>query len=199
MNIAIALSLLLVGQSAFAEGPVAAAKEMAAAAKGPKEVVQEIFAKAAEPEVATDKAKQAEVNAYVDFDTLAKDASGKVGAAQPAAEQEWFRNTLREIITLTVYPKAPEFLKGVKINYGKVNEGETAIVESSVQNKADVTEVAYKLKKGNIAWKVTDVSIAGLSWVESIRDQVASTVKKKKWAGLKSAMNKRLATLKSGK
>ncbi|MGZ3654529.1 MAG: hypothetical protein ACXVCS_03195, partial [Bdellovibrionota bacterium] len=48
-----------------------------AAPAEPKAVVQEIFARASAPEVATDVKKQAEVNAFVDFDALAKAALGK--------------------------------------------------------------------------------------------------------------------------
>jgi phospholipid transport system substrate-binding protein len=189
-NVALLLALVWSG---------AAVSNGAAAAEGPKEVVQDIFAKAGQAEVATDAAKQAEVNAHVDFDTLANDALGKNAKTVPAAEKAWFKNTLQEIISRTVYPKAPEFLSGVKINYAKVEEkGNKATVASTVQNKADVTDVSYKLGKAGEEWKVTDVSISGLSWVESIRDQVSDTIKKKKWKGLKDLMNKRLATLKNG-
>lgn len=167
----------------------------------PQEVVQEIFAKASAPEVATDAAKQAEVNAAVDFETLAKSALGKNFKAASPKDFQWFHQTLQEIITRTVYPKAPEFLKGVKINYADVKETpKGATVKSTVQNKADLTDVDYSLAKGaDGKWKVVDVSISGISWVESIRDQVDSVLKKKKWAGLKDAMSKRLNELKAGK
>lgn len=186
-NVAMMVLAMVWSMAALAEG-------------GPKEVVQDIFAKAGDAAVATDAAKQAEVNAHVDFDALANDALGKNAKTVPAAEKAWFKNTLQEIISRTVYPKAPEFLAGVKINYAKVEEkGNKATVASTVQNKADVTDVNYKLGKAGEEWKVTDVSISGLSWVESIRDQVSETIKKKKWQGLKDLMNKRLNTLKAGK
>lgn len=167
----------------------------------PKAVVQEIFTQASAPEVATSADKQGEINAKVDFDTLANNALGKNAKSVPAPERAWFKNTLQEIISRTVYPKAPEFLSGVKINYEKVEEKNgKATVASTVQNKADVTDVSYKLQKGAEGeWKVVDVAISGLSWVDSIRDQVSSTIRTKKWKGLKELMNKRLADLKAGK
>ncbi|MGZ3652479.1 MAG: ABC transporter substrate-binding protein [Bdellovibrionota bacterium] len=172
-----------------------------AAPAEPKAVVQEIFARASAPEVATDVKKQAEVNAFVDFDALAKAALGKQFKATPPAEFQWFRDTLREIIGRTVYPKAPEFLSGVKITYSsdEAKDGR-AKVKSTVQNKADLTDVDYQLasEKGG-DWKVVDVAISGQSWVESIRDQVNNVIKKKKWKGLKDSMNRRLNELKSGK
>lgn len=173
-----------------------------AAAAGPVEVVKKIFDLAGRPEVATDSLKQAEVNAFVDYDALARAALGKQFKATPTAEFQWFRDTLREIIGRTVYPKAPDFLSGVKITYksNQAPSGQTAKVMSSVQNKADLTDVDYQLtaEKDGL-WKVTDVAISGQSWVESIRDQVANVVKKKKWKGLKENMNRRLNELKSGK
>ena len=100
-----------------------------------------------------------------------------------------------------VYPKAPEFLKGTKITFNADEvKGQRAKVKSTVQNKADLTDVDYELaNEGQKGWLVTDVSISGQSWVESIRDEVAKVLKKNKWAGLKQKMTKRLNELKSGK
>lgn len=171
------------------------------AAGEPKEVVQEIFLKAASPEVASDAGKQGEVNAFVDYDALAKAALGKNGAKISAQEFAWFRDTLKEIIGRTVFPKAPDFLKDVKINYDAVEmKGAKATVKSTVQNKADLTDVSYALEQSKEkGWKVVDVAISGQSWVESIRDQVTEVIKKHKWSGLKTKMNKRLTDLRSGK
>lgn len=171
-----------------------------AALPGPQAVVEDIFSRASAPEIASDSAKQAEVSAMVDFDALAKAALGKEAKALAGKEFVWFRDTLKEIIVRTVYPKAPDFLQGVKITYDAVKEkGGKATVTSSVQNKADLTDVQYQMQKNGEAWKVVDVSISGLSWVESINDQVRDVLKKKKWKGLKDAMNKRLGELKAGK
>lgn len=170
-----------------------------AAPAEPKAVVQDIFTRAAVPEVATDAKKQADVNELVDFDALARAALGKQKVAD--ADFAWFRDTLKEIIARTVYPKAPDFLQDTKITYNADEvAGGKAKVKSTVQNKADLTDVDYQLalEEGK-GWKVTDVSISGQSWVESIRDEVAKVLKKSKWAGLKSKMSKRLNDLKSGK
>src|SRR4051812_41354117 len=88
----------------------------------PQEVVQEIFTKAGNPAIASDPAKQAEVTASVDFAALAKAALGKNYKTAAPKDFEWFRATLQEIIARTVFPKAPDFLKGVKINYDEVKE-----------------------------------------------------------------------------
>jgi ABC-type transporter MlaC component len=163
-------------------------------------VVQSIFTNASAEGVAKDASKQGEVNQYVDFDALAKAALGKNFAKTSTADFNWFRDTLKEIVTRTVYPKAPDFLKDTKITYNsdKTNGGK-ALVKSTVQNKADLTDVDYQLalEEGK-GWRVTDVAISGQSWVESIRDEVGNVLKKSKWSGLKAKMTKRLNDLKSG-
>lgn len=185
------LAAALAGAPAFAQ--VEAPAE-------PKAVVQEIFAKAGIPEVATDPAKQKEVSAFVDFEALAKAALGRELKKASAADVQWFRSTLEEIISRTVYPKAPDFLKGVKITYSSAEtKGDSATVKSTVQNKADLTDVDYKLAKGKDGWRVVDISIAGQSWVESIREQVTQVIRKRQWKGLKEAMNRRLGELRAGK
>ncbi len=167
----------------------------------PKAVVQDIFAKAGVPEAATDSAKQNEISDHVDFDTLARSALGREFKKASPGDYKWFRDTLKEIITRTVYPKAPDFLNGVKIVYNNVDtNGTKSKVKSTVQNKADLTDVDYKLEKTKAgAWKVVDVSIAGQSWVESIQEQVSQVIRKKKWKGLREAMNRRLKEIKAGK
>ena len=168
---------------------------------GPKATVEAIFAKSANTEISTDITKQKEVNTYVDFAVLATSALGKDGTKLSKQDLEWFKETLQEIITRTVYPKAPDFLKGVKISYSGIEElGNFVTIKSEVQNKADITEVNYKLQKSaDSKWRVVDVSISGISWVESINDQVHDVLKKKKWKGLKDALSKRLQELKNGK
>jgi hypothetical protein len=117
-----------------------------AADKDPKTVVEEIFQRAGQAEVATDSALQSDVNQRVDFEAMAKAVTSK--SQIPAGEFIWFQNTLREIISLTVYPEAPNFLKGVSISYKAVEiSGDSATVHSMVKKKADVTAVDYKLKK----------------------------------------------------
>jgi ABC-type transporter MlaC component len=166
-------------------------------APAPQQVVEAIFAKASMPEIAVNPTTQGEVNALVDFAALSRSALGRQTKGLSSADIAWFQKTLQEIITKTVYPKAPDFLKGVSISYESTQlRGKVAVVKSSVQNKADLTDVHYRLaQQKDGSWRVVDVSIAGLSWVDSIGDQVRETIRQRKWAGLKAAMEKRLAEL----
>lgn len=162
-----------------------------------KAMVEMVFSKASQDAVKNDQALQAEVSSYVDFDAMAKAVLAKEKGV-PSGEVFWFAQTLREIITRTVYPKAPEFLSGVKIEYREEKvSGNAAVVKSVVQNKSDLTDVDYKLAKSKSGeWRVVDVALDGESWVESIRDEVRDTLKKEKWAGLKKRMVRRLDELK---
>jgi ABC-type transporter MlaC component len=55
------------------------------------------------------------------------------------------------------------------------------------------------MKKINGDWRVVDVAIDDESWVSTINEKVAKTLKEKGWNGLKDLLNKRLKELKSGK
>ena len=171
------------------------------AAASPQEVVESIFKRASDIQVKNDSKLQNEINTSVDFERMGRMALGKEINKIPKAEIVWFTDTLKEIITRTVYPSAPDFLKGVKIKYGNVAQKKnTASVKSTVENKSDFTDVDYLLElQKDGAWRVVDVSLDGESWVDSIRDQVIASLKKEKWAGLKKKLSTRLAELKSEK
>ncbi|NUM88819.1 MAG: ABC transporter substrate-binding protein [Bdellovibrionales bacterium] len=167
-----------------------------AQAGDPRALVEDVFAKAAREAVKSDAALQAEVSSRVDFPAMARSVLAKEKGVPPA-EAAWFTATLQEIITRTVYPKAPDFLSGVRIEYrGEKVAGRKAVVKSVVQNKSDVTDVDYRLEQGKDGgWKVVDVALDGESWVDSIRDEVRDTLRKEKWSGLKKRMLKRLDEL----
>ncbi len=167
----------------------------------PKEVVEGVFKKAAQPAVVSDANLQQEINESVDFNRMGRLVLGNEMKQIPSSEVVWFVNTLKEIITRTVYPEAPDFLSGVKIKYGEARvSGNRAVVKSSVTHKSDVTDVDYTLEQeNNGSWKVVDVALDGESWVSSIRDQVVETLKREKWAGLKRKLSNRLAELKKSK
>jgi ABC-type transporter MlaC component len=167
-----------------------------AAVSSPKQVVETIFTKASQQEIANNTKLQSEVNQLVSFPLMAKAVLGKHKI--PAGEQAWFESTLTEIITRTVYPAAPDFLKNVRIEYKEVDtKGKQAVVKSTVRNKADLTDVNYDLiEMPDRSWQVVDIAIDGESWVKSIRAQVDTTIKQKKWKGLKDLLTQRLNKLK---
>lgn len=165
-----------------------------------KSVVKDIFTKASTETVSTDEQLQQEINARIDFAEMARAALGSEFRRRSPQERVWFERTLQEIITRTVYPEAPKFLKQVKISYKKVKQdGKSATVSSVVRNRGERTLVSYDLRQDESGeWRVVDVAFDGESWVENIREQVRRTLRKRNWSGLKERMNRRLATLRSG-
>ena len=63
---------------------------------------------------------QKQVNAKIDFAEMARTALGREYKKRSVEQKAWFESALKEIITRTVYPEAPKFLKSVKIKYKKV-------------------------------------------------------------------------------
>ena len=172
-------------------GPFARAMEA-----GPKAVIEDIFAKARQVSVSHDVKLQQSINTHVDFEKMAKAAMGAQYDKLSPADQKWFISTLRQIVTKTVYPEAPDFLKNVSISYRKTqDQGRKAKVRSVVKKRGEETDVAYQLEKSASGWKVVDISIDDESWVETIHDEVSDILQTEKWAGLKKHMQKRLAKL----
>lgn len=168
--------------------------------KGPQKVVQEIFEKAGKKQVITSLGLQKEINENVDFKKMAQSVLGKEHDKQSSAEREWFEQTLKEIITRTIYPEAPKFLNKVKIKYKRVKQrGKSARVSSIVRNRGETTEVDYDLQLEDGVWKVVDIAIDGESWVDSISEQVHRTLQKRKWNGLRERLSKKLDSLRSEK
>lgn len=160
-------------------------------AKGPKQVVVSIFSLAKNANISTDRKLQNKVNAMVSFDLMAdKILRGFKGAQQ---NKKWFTGLLREIITRSVYPESPGFLKGVKITYkkSKIN-GSTALIRSEIFREGETSEVDYSLKKIGGRWKVVDVSLDEESWADITREQVDAVLQNSNWDELRKKMQKRL-------
>lgn len=161
-----------------------------------KEVVEEIFTKAAKPEISKDNTLQTELNALVDYSHMAKEVLGAEFKKRSPSELQWFEKILRDIISLSVYPAAPEFLGKVNITYKEIKEeANKSSISSVVKHKGEETEVSYRLHKQGESWKVYDVALDGESWTDSIRDEVQKILKKEGWNGLKKRLSKRLDTL----
>lgn len=136
------------------------------------------------------------------YSQMSKTILGKDLLGQSATEVQWFEKSIREIITKTVYPKAPDFLSNVKITYKKtIIDGDKAIVGSSVSKKGEVTDVDYVLMmdKAKNAWRVVDVAIDQESWVQTINEKMSKSYKEKGWKGVKDLLSKRIKELNTKK
>jgi ABC-type transporter MlaC component len=166
----------------------------------PQQIVEDIFASAKDGNISRNLALQEKINNYIAFDEMALNILGSDKKNLSAENIHWFQITIKKIITLSVYPKAPDFLKNVKISYETANQkGNKTTIESIVKKKGEETEVSYSLKKDKNEWKVVDISIDGESWVESITEQVHSVLVKEKWVKLEEKLSKKLKDLQTEK
>ena len=161
--------------------------------------MQKVFALLQSPKFETSISMQKKVTNTFSFSLMSKAILGKE-AKKHTADLKWFTNTLQKIVTKTVYPEAPNFFQGVKISYEEVEKvGKNYTLLAVVMKRGEETEVLVTFSKVGKNWKIIDVAIDDESWVENIREQVSSTLKKKKWSGLKRDLNKRLADLEQKK
>lgn len=166
----------------------------------PEVLIKDIFALAQKENPLKNPTTKEALDSHFDFKQMSLNILGTEAKSRSAADLKWFEDSIKEIITKTVYPKAPEFLQGVKITYKTTLIDENkATVPSVVAKKGEKTDVSYTLTKSGATWKVVDVSIDDESWVKTINDKMKKTLKEKGWAGVKDMLNKRVMALNSKK
>lgn len=162
----------------------------------PEILIQNIFKMAQNENPLKNVKLKQELDSQFDFKTMSLNILGNDSTKVNANELKWFEQSIQEIITKTVYPKAPEFLKGVKISYkSTLIDNNTATVPSVVSKRGEKTDVNYTLLKSGNTWKVIDVSIDEESWVKTINEKMKKTMKEKGWKGIKDLLTKRIKEL----
>ena len=162
----------------------------------PEALIQNIFNLAQKENPLNNSKLKSELDGHFDYKQMSLNILGNEIKKRSASDLKWFEVSIKEIITKTVYPKAPEFLRGVKITYGStLIDGNKATVPSTVAKKGEKTDVSYTLIKGQSGWKVIDVSIDEESWVKTINEQMDKALKEKGWNGVKELLNNRLKAL----
>jgi ABC-type transporter MlaC component len=162
----------------------------------PESLIKNIFTLAQKENALKNPKNKSEIDAQFDWRQMSLNILGSESKKRSAAELKWFEESIKEIITKTVYPKAPEFLQGVKITYKKtLIDDNKATVSSTVSKKGETTDVAYTLLKSGNSWKVIDVSLDEDSWVKTINEKITQSIKEKGWAGVKDLFNKRIKAL----
>ena len=162
----------------------------------PEVLIQNIFSMAQKENPLNNPKIKSELDSHFDFKQMSMNILGEEAKKRSTSDLEWFEKSIKEIITKTVYPKAPEFLQGVKITYkSTLVDGTKATVPSTVSKKGEKTDVSYTLVKSGSEWKVIDVSIDDESWVKTINDKMKKTLKEKGWTGVKDMINNRVKAL----
>lgn len=171
-------------------------KAQTASEMAPEALIQNIFTLAQKENPLNNPKLKSELDGNFDFKQMSMNILGAEAKKRSSTDLQWFESSIKEIITKTVYPKAPEFLKGVKITYGStLVDGNKATVPSTVAKKGEKTDVSYSLVKNGSAWKVIDVSIDEESWVKTINDKMNKALKEKGWNGVKELLNNRIKAL----
>ena len=162
----------------------------------PEVLIKNIFTLAQKENPLNNSKLKNELDSYFDYKQMSLNILGSEAKQRSAADIMWFEKSIQEIITKTVYPKAPEFLRGVKITYGNtLIDGNKANVPSVVAKKGEKTDVSYLLSKNTSGWKVIDVSIDEESWVKTINVRMNKSLKEKGWNGVKELLNNRIKVL----
>ena len=104
-------------------------------AKDSDNLVELIFRKAGSANFSSDKSLQREVTNYFDFDEMAKRILGDELKKRKPSEVIWFKNHIQEIITRTVYPKASDFLRNVKLNHKVLSSTDNKQVTMTIVKK----------------------------------------------------------------
>lgn len=171
-------------------------KAQSTSEKTPEAMIQNVFVLAQKENPLSNPQLKNELDSNFDFRQMSLNILGAEASKRNAADLKWFEDSIKEIITKTVYPKAPEFLHGVKITYRNTLVDENkATVPSTVSKRGEKTDVSYSLIKVGSSWKIIDLSIDEESWVKTINEKMSKTLKEKGWSGVKELLNNRVKAL----
>jgi ABC-type transporter MlaC component len=173
-----------------------AANTFAAEKLKPLPIIQDIFTKASSREFKKSKTLQKMVSHYFDYDKMGVTILAQFASKQSSSDISWFKNTIKGIITRTVYPEAREFLSKVKITHQLEEETKDSVqVLTLIKKRGEETEILSDFVKESSKWRIINISIDDESWVENIQEQVHKTIKEKGWIELRKSLSKRLNEL----
>ena len=162
----------------------------------PEAMIQNVFVLAQKANPLTNTQIKDELDSNFDFRLMSLNILGAEASKRSTTDLKWFEKAIKEIISKTVYPKAPEFLRGVKITYRNTLLDENkAVVPSTVSKRGEKTDVRYSLVKQGSSWKIIDLSIDEESWVKTINEKMSKTLKEKGWNGVKEMLDNRVKAL----
>lgn len=148
-------------------------------------------------------AKQfAELDGYLDFETLvSKPIAPRASKLSPAQLAE-YKAKFRELIRLIAYPNSGEFFRDAKWTIKpERTQGELLTVPVDVRVPAEDLEtvVEFQWAKVDGVLKIQDVLFEGDSLVKDYQNQISKVIDKDGVPGLFKALDDRLAELTKGK
>ena len=134
-------------------------------------------------------------NAYLDLETMGKDALGGHWAQATNEERNTFLDLMWQQIELVAYPQSREFLGDYEITYPEVRHlGNGFEIQSVVkqQEAALDASVVYHLYEQDAQWKIDDIVLDDVSIIEDLSYQFEKIINDSSFGGLLERMREKL-------
>ena len=117
------------------------------------------------------------VNKYFNFDEMARRALGRPWKDQTPAKQQEFVRLFKDLLFNTYVDRVQSYTgTNEKISYDNERlEGDYALVKTRIRGYKDTdVQVDYRLRQDKGDWKVYDVVVEGVSFIDNYRGQFSS-------------------------
>ena len=135
------------------------------------------------------------VNQYFDFEEMAKRALGRPWKAQPPEKRQEFAQLFKQLLYNTYINRIEHYTgsnEQIFYDYQRV-QGDLALVKTHIlyQGSSNVS-IDYRLQLEGGEWKVYDVVVEGMSFVENYRGQFASILANESFDSLLSRLRQKV-------
>ncbi len=135
------------------------------------------------------------VNQYFDFEEMAKRALGRPWKAQPPEKRQEFAQLFKQLLYNTYINRIEHYTgsnEQIFYDYQRV-QGDLALVKTHIlyQGSSNVS-IDYRLQLEGGEWKVYDVVVEGMSFVENYRGQFASILANESFDSLLSRLRQKI-------
>lgn len=137
------------------------------------------------------------IDDLLDYDELARRSLGAHWEGRTAAQRAEFTDILRQLIRRRLQTNF-ESLLDVDITYvseGEVEGGRTVslVARSRTERRAEPNEISYSAHQVGSAWRMFDITTAGVSMVRNYQQTFNRHITSHGWDGLLTSMRESLA------
>lgn len=184
-----------------------APQSLSAASTGPLNVIQsgtekalEILRASQSGQAPSLRQREAEilgiVDAYFNFDEMAKRSLGRPWKDQSPEKRQEFVGLFKQLLFNTYISRVESYTgSNERVSYDSEKiEGDYALVKTHILLASNQNvELEYRLRLENGQWKVYDVVVEGISFVENYRSQFASILANDSFDGLLKKLREKVA------